>query len=179
MNDRINGWTSVTVGVADLDVAERLWVDEFGMSIVARRNGSDQELARLWRIDAADVSRQLLVRTNDEALGMVHFVEFKEPAAPVRLHAQAFDYCPKNLDLYVENMPERISLLKAAGQTFRNEEMSEIVAPDGTAFREIHMPTHDGINVVLIEILGKTTTHDDCTFWGCGSAHFHGARCGC
>ena len=61
---------------------------------------------------------------------------------------------PKNLDIYVTDMPQRIDALKAAGRTFRNENFSEVTAPNGITFREIHMPGHDLINIVLLEILG-------------------------
>jgi catechol 2,3-dioxygenase-like lactoylglutathione lyase family enzyme len=148
-------FSSVTVGVADMDVAYALWVDAFGMDVVLDRKGPDAGIAGLWGISPDEISRQLLLNTNGSRYGMLHLVEFKNPQAPVRLNAEVFDLVPKNLDIYVRDMPERIAELAAAGHTFRNEKYSEATAPDGTKFREMHMPSHDSINVVLLEVMGS------------------------
>ncbi len=157
----LRAYTSITVGVADMDKARALWVDAFGMQTVAEQRGPDAATASLWGIDAGDIAHQLLLSTGDSRFGMLHLVEFKNPAPPVREGAQVFDLCPKNLDVYVKDMPARIAELRAAGFSFRNEHFSEAVAPDGTAFREMHMPSHDAINVVLLEVLGKTKPLSD------------------
>jgi hypothetical protein len=138
-----------------MDVAYALWVDVFGMDVVLDREGPDDGVAGLWGISPDEISRQLLLNTNGARYGMLHLVEFKNPHAPVRLNAEVFDLVPKNLDIYVRDMPERIAELAAAGHTFRNEKYSEATAPDGTQFREMHMPSHDSINVVLLEVMGS------------------------
>lgn len=148
-------WTTVSVGVADLDQALALWVDQLGFEIDARRDGPDRGLAALWSIKPEDITRQAVVRTNDNRFGMIHFVEFKEPDPPVRAGAAAFDLVPKNLDIYARDLPTRVQSLRDWGATFRTDSHSEVTAPDGTRFREIHMPSHDSINVVLLETLGK------------------------
>ena len=147
-------WTTVTVGVADLDEALALWVDDFGFSVLERRSGPDSSLARLWSIDDDDIVAQALVHSRDSRYGMLHLVEFADPGKPVREGVQVFDSLPKNLDLYVTDMPARIEALRAAGRDFRNAEFSEVSAPNGITFREMHMPGHDKINIVLLEILG-------------------------
>lgn len=151
----IAGWSSVTVGVKDLDVALDLWVDTFGFDLADRRTGPDTELARLWGLVPDDIAEQALVRTGNSHFGMIHFVEFNAPGLPVRQGAQVFDLVPKNLDVYVDDLPLRFVELKDAKRTFRTDNYSEVTAPDGTTFREIHMPSHDDINVVLLEVLGK------------------------
>lgn len=153
--DDYAAWTSVTVGVADLDVALALWVDQLGFEVAARREGPDSDLARLWKLAQDDIARQALVRTNDNHFGMIHFVEFHDPDPPVRAGAAAFDLVPKNLDIYARDLPDRVQALRSWGATFRTDTHSEVTAPDGTQFREIHMPSHDDINVVLLETLGK------------------------
>lgn len=150
----LTAWSSVVVGVADMDAANSLWIDAFGMEVVTTKEGPDAALAELWGIDAADIARQQLLRSPDETYGMLHLVEFVNPDPPVREGANTFDMCPKNLDIYVHDMPERVAELREAGFSFRNEAFSEAKAPDGTAFREMHMPSHDSINVVLLEVLG-------------------------
>ncbi len=147
-------WTAVTIGVADLDQALELWIDDFGFDVVGRRAGPDRALAALWSIDAGDISRQALVRTPDADYGMLHLVEFVDPAPPVRAGARVFDAVPKNLDIYVTDMPTRLAALAGSGRSFINDNFSEIAAPNGITFREMHMPAHDLINVVLLEILG-------------------------
>ena len=86
---------------------------------------------------------------------MIHFIEWSEPGDAVRENANVFDRVPKNLDVYVDDMPARLAELRQRGLAFRSDDYSEVTAPDGTAFREIHMPSHDAINVVLLEVLGK------------------------
>ena len=164
----IDAWRSVAVGVADLDDAMRLWVDTFGFDIAAERAGPDPELARLWGIRPTDISRQVLLRTRGQEVGLVHLVEFNEPDAPVREGADVFDLVPKNLDIYVDDMPRRVEELKSSGRTFRTATFSEVTAPDGTAFREIHMPSHDAINIVLLEVIGKQRPFTANGFGGIG-----------
>ena len=165
---KLSSWTAVTVGVADLDAALQLWVRDMGFSVAARRDGPDEDLAALWSIEAEDIGRQALLRSQGSSLGMLHLVEFVEPDQPVRAGAQVFDSLPKNLDVYVVDMPARIEELKRAGRRFRNEAYSEVTAPSGVTFREIHMPVHDDINVVLLEIVGDDATVTNGGFAGIG-----------
>jgi len=151
----MTAWTHVTVSVADLDEALDLWSGHFGLEIVARRDGDDADLARYWSLAPQEIHRQALLATPQASTGMIHLVEFDQPDSAVRDGAEVFDLCPKNLDIYVRDMPVRIDELKQAGMTFRNETFSEVTAPDGTRFREIHLPAHDAINIVLLEVLGK------------------------
>jgi catechol 2,3-dioxygenase-like lactoylglutathione lyase family enzyme len=148
-------WTSVGVGVADLDQALELWSGTFGLEILEQRDGDDPELASLWGLSPGDIERQALLGTPGASHGLIHFVQFNDPGPAVRDGAEDFDSCPKNLDIYVHDLPLRVEELKARGWTFRNERHSEVTAPDGTKFREIHMPGHDGINFVLLEVIGK------------------------
>ena len=151
----MSAFSSVTVGVADLDAALGLWTDTFGLQVVAGRDGPDAGLARLWGVSAGRIARQALVATPGKRRGMLHLVQFGDPAPPVRAGARVYDLCPKNLDVYVRDMPTQFAALRAAGRAFRNDAYSDVTAPDGTRFREIHMPAHDEINVVLLEVVGR------------------------
>ena len=144
----------VTVGVADLDVALSLWVDQFGFEVVAQRDGADEGLAQLWSLQPTDISRQALVATPSRRLGMLHLVEFVDPDPPVRAGAAVYDSVPKNLDVHVKDLPSRFAELKAAGQKFSTEEYTEAEQSIGGTFREGHLKGHDAINVVLVEELG-------------------------
>ena len=161
-------WTSVTVGVADLDTALELWVGTFGFSKLASLEGEDVELASLWKILPSDIKRQALLGMPGAAYGRLHLVEFTEPGPPVREGAQVFDQCPKNLDIYVRDLPTRVKEMQANGFTFRNAEPSEVTAPDGTVFREIQLGGHDEINIVLLEVLGKEMDFSEKGFAGIG-----------
>ena len=97
----MTSWTSVSVGVADLDEALNLWSGSFGLEVKAQKDGNDPELARLWGLAPDDIQRQALVGTPGVNTGLMHFVQFKNPGPAVREQAQAFDLCPKNLDIYV------------------------------------------------------------------------------
>jgi len=141
----------VTVGVADLRPAFDLWIDRFGLEIIARRTGPDPGLGRLWGIPAERIADQVLIRTPGADTGWLHFVQFNDPDPPVRKGAAATDLGPKNLDVNCRGMPLRYAELQALGYTFRSE-VSEYRVEDIHA-REVQMPGHDETNIVLIEIL--------------------------
>lgn len=150
----MHSWHLVTVGVADLAAAEALWRDTFGLECVAERAPGDPALARLWNLQPGHIGPQRVYATPGQRTGRLHLVEFPEPDPPVREGADAFDLAPKNLDIYVDDLPAREAALRAAGHAFPAGRHSEVTAPDGTRFRELHMPSHDAINVVLLQILG-------------------------
>lgn len=154
-NGDFDSFTAVTVGVSSLEDALALWVDELGLSIVFQKDGADAGLEALWDLEAGDVARQALLKTDGSDCGMLHLVEFNNPAAPVRAGAQNFDQLPKNLDVFVKDLPAKFADLKAKGYAFRTESYSEVTAPDGTAFREVHLLAPDTINVVLVEVFGN------------------------
>jgi catechol 2,3-dioxygenase-like lactoylglutathione lyase family enzyme len=141
------------VGVANIDEAHALWVDTFGFDLVTERAGADPDLAALLGTAPENIVRQSLVRTDNAGSGMLHFIEWSRPGPTVRGDANAFDLCTKNLDIYVDDMPQRFADVVARGYRPRNETYSEVTAPDGTRFREAHLPVHDDINVVLLQLL--------------------------
>ena len=163
-----NHWTSVSIGVASLDDAARLWVDHFGFERTAHRIGPDPALAELWSIAADSIAEQWLLESPGQDAGRLHLVRFAAPASAVRDGAQSFDLCPKNLDVYVDDIAMRVAELKQAGMVFRNETHSDVVAPDGTHFREIHLPAHDHLNVVLLEVVGQSLPFSPRGFLGVG-----------
>ncbi len=165
---RMKSFSKVTVGVDDLDQALDLWVDTFGLELVARERGPDAELGRLWGIDAADIERQALVGTPGQRLGRLHFVEFNNPDPPVRRGAATFDACPKNLDIYVDDMTLQVEKLKRRGYEFRNDHFSEVTAPNGMRVREIHLPAHDDLNIVLLQVIDNTLAFPPGGFAGVG-----------
>jgi len=143
----------VSIGVADMALVERLWVDALGMEVVARRMGPDQGLGRLWKLPAEQFADQLLLRTPGATTGQLHFVQFQTPAAAVRAGAVSTDLGAKNIDVNCVDMPKLVAELTAAGYSFRSA-IGEYEI-DGVRAREVQMPSHDALNVVLIEVLSK------------------------
>lgn len=147
----IDAIAHVTVGVADVRPVVDLWIDRMGLEIIARREGPDPGLGRLWDIQAECIVDQVLIRTPGMEAGGLHFVQFRNPDTPVRAGAAATDLGPKNIDVNCEDLRARHAELAAAGCTFRSA-ISEYEA-DGIRAREVQMPSHDDTNVVLIEVL--------------------------
>lgn len=141
-----------TVGVSDLDAAIGFWTRNFGLRTLARREGADATLGRLWGIDPARIRRQALAATPGARAGALHLVEFVAPAEPVRAGAAVYDRLPKNLDLYTTDIHARVAELGAAGNRFRGPPGDLTVGDQ--RFREVHLDGPDDINVVLIEVLG-------------------------
>lgn len=148
------GFQRVIIGVADLDTALDLWVEEMGFDVLARIDGIDHGLDEMWGLDDNRVAAQALVRTPGQSRGALHLIQFQQPTATVREEASAFDLCPKNLDVHAKNIADRMQRLRRSGYEFRNDAPTTSTAPDGTRFTEIHMTAHDDINVVLLEIDG-------------------------
>lgn len=153
----LGAFCHVTVGVANLDTAISFWQQNFALKARMHREGPDTVLGTLWGIDPYAITRQAIVGTPTgpgrwAAAGAMHLVEFRNPLPPVRQGAKAWDLLPKNLDLYTTDMPTRYTELEAAGHRFRAG-WAEMRAGQHL-FREVQMPGHDEINVVLIEATG-------------------------
>ena len=142
----------ITIGVADLDDALKLWSGPFGLEVIARQTGPDPGLAILWDVPADRIADQALVRTPGADTGWLHLVQFDRPDPPVRRDAASIDLGPKSLDVHCRDMPARYAELESSGYRFRAP-ISEYDVDD-LHVREAQMPGHDDTNVVLIEVLG-------------------------
>lgn len=143
----------LTVGVADFAPARALWVEYFGLEIVAERSGPDVSLATLWGIDPDRIAGQWVLATPGATTGHLHFVQFNDPAAPVRTGAATTDLGPKNIDVNCVDIEAHHDRLRRAGFRFRSP-INEYEI-DGIRAREVQMPAHDEINVVLVEVLSS------------------------
>ena len=163
-----SAWHWVTIGTADMKGALDFWVGRLGFECVARAEGDDPGLREHWAATDRHVARQAMVRSVGAKNGGMHLVEWDAAADSVRADAQVFDLCPKNLDIYVDDLPVRMAQLAEQGVVFRNEHYSEAVSPDGVHFREIHLAGHDDINIVLLQVIGSDTPIPDSGFYGVG-----------
>lgn len=145
------GISHVSIGVADIGVVQTFWVEQLGLEVVARRQGPDAALGRLWQLPADQFMDQLLVRTPGARTGRLHFVQFRKPEEAVRKDAAPTDLGAKNLDVNCTGMHEHVAVLREAGYSFRSEIVEYEM--DGVHAREIQMPGHDDINIVFIEVL--------------------------
>lgn len=161
-----SAWTSVTVGVADLDAALELWVDVFGFTELNELDGEDEELATLWQILPADIKRQALIGLPGARFGQLHLVEFIEPGPAVREGAKPYDPSPFGLVVYAEDLPKRVKEMQAAGYTFQTAEPVDLAAADGNLVREIRLRVHDEVTVVLREGPGQATPFNPRGFSG-------------
>lgn len=149
----------VVVSVADMDQALGLYVDRFGMQIVTRREGHDRGLAKIWGLPEDAIIDQALLRTPGASQGGIHLVRFKIPGPAVREGAAPTDLVPKSLDIAVVDIQKRYDELSAAGYKFRSP-VGKMEA-GGLTFLEAHATGQDGINIVLLEILGKHEVTSD------------------
>jgi catechol 2,3-dioxygenase-like lactoylglutathione lyase family enzyme len=141
----------VTVGVADLWQALKLWHETFGFQVLARRTGPDPVLAGIWGVEPSRIVDQALVGLSAGAPGRLHLIQLADPVSAVRDGASPTDLCPKNLDLLCQNLPSRVEELRDMGFVFRSDWV-EYAAGELTV-REVQMPGHDHTNVVLLELL--------------------------
>ena len=163
-----SAWHWVTIGTADMEAALDFWVGRLGFECVARAEGDDPGLREHWGLADRQIARQAMVRSAGAENGGMHLVEWDAAADSVRAEAQVFDLCPKNLDIYVDDLPARMAQLVDQGVVFRNEHYSEAVSPDGVHFREIHLAGHDDINIVLLQVIGSDTLIPPTGFSGVG-----------
>ena len=163
-----SAWHWVSIGTADIGAALDFWVGRLGFECVARAEGDDPGLREHWGLADRQIARQAMVRSAGAENGGMHLVEWDAAADSVRAEAQVFDLCPKNLDIYVDDLPARMAQLVDQGVVFRNEHYSEAVSPDGVHFREIHLAGHDDINIVLLQVIGSDTLIPPTGFSGVG-----------
>ena len=150
MIDRI---AYVSIGVTSMATALKLWVKELGLQVVARRDGPDPALSDLWGLPADQFVHQVLLTTPGAMSGRLHLVQFREPAEAVRKGAASTDLGAKNIDVNCTDMPKRVEQLRAAGYSFRSAIGEYEIG--GIQAREVQVPLHDDINLVLIEVLGE------------------------
>ncbi len=139
-----------------------------GFECIGRAEGDDPGLRQHWQLTDRQIRRQVMLRSPGAACGAIHLVEYDTAGSSVRHQAAVFDLCPKNLDIYVDDLPLRMGELAARGVRFRNEHYSEAVSPDGVHFREIHLAGHDDMNIVLLQIMGDGALPTDSGFYGVG-----------
>lgn len=173
----MTAFRTVVVGVADLAPVRNLWQNLFGFEAVDLPCETRGVLEDRWSLDRGAVEELLMLRTpHAEAgipgghdVGRLLFVRFAGETPSVRAGAGPTDLCPKNLDVYVDDLPARLPALRAAGLRFRNDAPSEVTAPNGVRFREIHLQGHDDINIVLLQLLDEPMHFSPRGFAGVGA----------
>ena len=162
----INSISSIVVGVRNMDVALDLWISTFGFEILEQRKGADPDLSKLWGLDKDEITQQTLIATPSMKVGMLHFVEFKNPSIEVRESASSTDLGPKNLDITCKDLPERYEELLSMGHQFRSKYVSYRVEATNADVIEVQMPGHDSTNIIFMEWLGEKITLSDQGYGG-------------
>jgi catechol 2,3-dioxygenase-like lactoylglutathione lyase family enzyme len=147
---RLGAFSHVAIGVANLDTALNFWQQNFVSSY--RPSGPDAALGTLWVLIRGHHPAALVATPAGPDSGPLRArCTWLNSGirSPVRQGAKAWDLLPKNLDVYTNDMPVRYAELEAAGHQFRTG-WTEMSAGQ-RMFREVQMPDHDEINVVLIE----------------------------
>ncbi len=88
-------FSTVIIGVADLDRTLNLWCYTFGFGLAQIIDGDTSALASLRKLNPGDIKKQALVHAPNQACGMLHLIEFNQPDKPIRKNAQSTDCCPK------------------------------------------------------------------------------------
>ena len=146
---------SIVVGVQNIDEATELWVDQFGLDVVSKREGIDSDLSRLWQLKDDEVVKQALLATPKIDVGKIHLVQFKNPSTAVRQNANATDLGPKNLDVTCLDLPSKYDELIKMGYQFRSEYVGYKIESIGADVLEVQMPGHDHTNIIFVEQLGE------------------------
>ena len=111
---------TIIVGVQNINEAIELWVNQFGLDIVSKREGIDADLSRLWKLEEEEITKQALLATPKIDVGKIHLVQFKNPSPAVRQNANATDLGPKNLDVTCLDLPSKYDELIKMGYLFRS-----------------------------------------------------------
>ena len=146
----------VVISVSDMEQALGLWQARFGMQVVARREGTDPGLAKIWGVPAGDIIDQALLVTPGMQQGGVHLVRFRLPGPAVREGAASIDSVPKSVDIVVSQIAQRYDEMRAAGFEFRSPVGK--LETDGVVVYEVHMKGPDALNLVLLEQPDKPGT---------------------
>ena len=141
-----------------MDIALDLWISTFGFEILKQRKGEDPDLSKLWGLEEDEIIQQTLLATPNMKVGMLHFVEFKNPSIEVRKSASSTDLGPKNLDITCKDLPERYEELLSMGHQFRSKYVSYRVEATNADVIEVQMPGHDSTNIIFMEWLGEEIT---------------------
>jgi catechol 2,3-dioxygenase-like lactoylglutathione lyase family enzyme len=144
----------ITVGVADIERALRLWRDTFGMEVVGQRDGPDEALAALWGLGPGGIAAQALIRTPGTTAGWLHLVEFADPAA----------LGPKNLDVYCDDIHARVTDLRQDGWEFRSRVVDYSIGDIEAS--EVQMPGPDETNIVFVHVAGQAMPFSTCGYAG-------------
>lgn len=151
----------ITVGVSDLDEVLNLWVGELGFTVVEREEGDSPELNKLWGLKEGDIARQALIANKNNSVGMIHFVQFNNPEKPVREGAENYDLTPKNLDIHVRDLPEKMDELQGKGHSFRDTDHTEFKLSGGRDFRGAQLLSPNTVNVGMLETVGEKQNYNE------------------
>jgi catechol 2,3-dioxygenase-like lactoylglutathione lyase family enzyme len=143
----------VVIGVEDLALALDLWHGRFGMEIARREKGPDAQLARVWGLPENAIADQALLDSPGMLNGGVHLVQFASHASAVRDGAKFTDLAPQSVVVAVRDLEARYAELATDPSRFASRVTRRTL--ERVPVRELHMDTHDALDVVFREPLRK------------------------
>ncbi|MEQ8515973.1 MAG: hypothetical protein RIC38_10250 [Chromatocurvus sp.] len=148
-------YACLCVGTADLEASLRLWRNTLGLQSAAPQGDtlSSRQLERLWLLPEGVITQCQMLETPGAPGGALLLVEFPPGTRSIRANAAVTDLCPKNIDVNVIDLPARARELQAAGYRLRSEPVEYAIGD--LQVREVHVPVEEGVNLVLVEILGE------------------------
>ncbi len=162
---------SLIVGVSSLSEALDFWHKTLKFSILEQLSGADTDLSTMLGIADDEIIAQAFLGVNQEQnSSLIHLVEFKNPADPVRHNANPTDLCPKNIDLYSKDISAHYETLENAGHPFRAPwQLLEVDDPSGLKeVKEGQLPGHDDTNIGFMELVNMSLPFTDAGFSGMG-----------
>lgn len=146
----------LTLGTGSLTRALELWQGALGLEPVPEDTPSARSLEQFLKLPEGAVRHCAVLATPGAPGGRLQLVEFAAGADRVRADAAVTDHCPKNLDVNVIDLPARLAALRAAGLEAPRDYTSYEL--EGLRVREVQLPLEDGVNLVLVELIGEALT---------------------
>ena len=162
---------SLIVGVESLSTALAFWHETLGFAIIEQLSGMDRDLVTLLDMPEDGVAAQAILGVDKhQTSSLLHLVEFKYSDRPVRIHASPTDLCPKNIDLYSEDLDRQYQHLENAGYPFRAPwQLLEVDDPSGLkAVKEGQVPGHDETNIGFMELVNMSLPFTEAGYSGMG-----------
>lgn len=151
--------------------ALEFWQEAAGFNVLHERQGNDTDLQTLLGLVDGEIKSQAVLATNrSQSNALMHLVEFTSPAAAVREGASPTASCPKNIDIYSNDLVHHYATMEAAGFPFRMPwQLLQVDEPSGhIQVKEGHISGPDETNIGIMELEGVSIPFNDTGLSGLG-----------
>jgi len=151
--------------------ALKFWHSTVGFEVLRERQGNDLDLTILLGLEQGTIKSQTVLASNSsQTQGLLHLVEFSDPAPAVRKGASPTDSCPKNIDIYSNNLEHHYASMQTAGFPFRAPwQLLKVEDPSGLAeVKEGQLAGPNHTNIGVMELVGMPLSFNEAGFSGLG-----------